>query len=301
MIIVRLMGGLGNQMFQYAFGRTLAQRHKTALKFDLSFLRARPENPTYTLRDYDLDIFGLSVPSASEGDVRRFEEARVPFAERAVSKVLRRTVPYYRKPVVFQQSHGFDEDVFRAPKDCLLIGYWQSERFFKQAESIIRKDFSFPLAVSSDVGVLLTEISAGESVCLNVRRGDYVSNPETNKMHGVCGSAYFSDAAAFLATKLRNPFFYVFSDDIGWCQENIRLPFPTRFVGHEYAGDRFASYLRLMSACRHFIIPNSTFGWWAAWLSGNQDKIIVAPKRWFADETRQAQAADVVPASWVRL
>ena len=136
-------------------------------------------------------------------------------------------------------------------------------------------------------------------VCLNVRRGDFVSNPLMNVEHGVLGLDYYYGAINEIIQKEKDIHIYIFSDDIEWCSNNLKFDVPTTFVDHTYAGEKFSSYLLLMQTCRHFIIPNSTFGWWAAWLSNHSNKTVIAPKRWFNDASRNTK--DILPNSWIKL
>jgi len=300
MIIVRLMGGLGNQMFQYAFGRALAVYHQAELKLDLSFLLARHKNATHTFRNYDLDIFpGVTEAIAKPEEISRYEMASHSIAARFFSKIRYCCVQYYSRPVVEQRGFVFDANVFKANDDCLLIGTWQSEKFFESIAGEIRKIFAPDADCSEAVSEMAARICGSRAICLNVRRGDFVSHARTNAFHGVCGIDYYSRAAAFIARRIADPVFYVFSDDPDWCCQNIRLQFPVVFVGHEYAGDRFRDYFYLMRNCEHFIIPNSTFGWWAAWLGNCAGKIVVAPERWFNKGSLPTH--DLLPRQWVLL
>ena len=151
---------------------------------------------------------------------------------------------------------------------------------------------------------LAERIRSAESVCVNVRRGDYVSSPSSIEFLGFVGTEYYSESIKIIYARVTNPTVFVFSDEIEWCIDNLRFDCPTTFVGHEYAGEKFRDYLYLMSLCKHFIIPNSTFGWWGAWLS-NSKGIVVAPKKWF-NATKwfngtDLDTSDLIPAGWIRL
>lgn len=146
---------------------------------------------------------------------------------------------------------------------------------------------------------LQNQIVSSESICLNVRRGDYVTNPVINKSHGVCGNEYYYKAIEKMNNYTEKPIIFIFSDDIPWCKENLNFEDPSVFVTHDYAGKKFEKYLKLMSLCKYFVIPNSSFGWWAAWLSGYPQKKVIAPQKWFPNP--EINTIDLIPATWERI
>ena len=135
----------------------------------------------------------------------------------------------------------------------------------------------------------------------NVRRTDFVHNPNSSLFHGFVGLEYYDRAVAHIAKNISRPVFFVFSDDIQWCQDHIHLEHPTHIVSHQFAGNKFGAYFKLMSMCKDFIIPNSSFGWWAAWLCTNREKQIIAPKRWYLDPVLNDQTSDLIPSGWLRM
>jgi len=286
MVTVRLVGGLGNQMFQYALGRTIAQRRGTSIALDVSSYRHDK------LREYSLGIFEIAEKF---GDFPRRGLAR------ALGLRLSRNLGRLRVPgftyVLAEKGFSFDPTVLDAPRDVYLDGYWQSEKYFKEIEHIIREEFALN-STMGNVQKLAERIQSTESVCVNVRRGDYVSLPSSIAFHGFVGTEYYAESIKVIHARVANPTVFVFSDEIGWCIDNLRFDCPTTFVGHDYAGEKFREYLYLMSLCKHFIIPNSSFAWWGAWLS-NTKGIVVAPKKWF--NTTELDTSDLIPTGWVRL
>ena len=170
---------------------------------------------------------------------------------------------------------------------------------FVEIENTIKKDFTFKEEFDLKNKELSEEIKSQNAVCLNVRRGDFVTNPATNKFHGVLTMEYFDKALEIIASKIRHFSIFIFSDDIEWCKENIKPQYPSRIVEHEYAGKQMFFDFRHMILCKHFIIPNGTFGWWAAWLSQNSQKIVIAPKKWFRDPN--INTCDLIPKTWIRI
>jgi hypothetical protein len=291
MIHVRLMGGMGNQMFQYALARSLAIKHRTEARVDLSFLLDRSVKRNFVFRDYDLGIFDVEIkPSFSPLALKLIGQTK----NRELNERMQRLVAR-GKNVVSERSFAFDPDVLESPDNSLLIGYWQSERYFIDRAEEIRKCFALEPRLNRKQKEMNNRIAAANSVCLNVRRGDFVGNT----YHGTMGVDYFERAANAIAERSPAPVFFVFSDDVAWCQEQIELRFETHYVDHAYAGPRFGVYLKLMTGCNHFIIPNSSFGWWAAWLGNREGKIAIAPEKWFEEET--IDTSDLIPAGWLRL
>lgn len=276
MIIVRLMGGMGNQMFQYAFGRALSLKYNTSLKIDLSFLKNRNMGSGFVYRDYDLDIFNVYEDFSVNYD--GVSVANEPFF-------------HYSDSLVNAISQVKDRNI-------LINGYWQSPKYFLGLDSQIKQDFDFKNKVedSEDENILnmVNLITNSNSVMINVRRTDYLN---TNH-HGVMGLEYIYKSVDIIKSKVDNPKFFIFSDDINWCKDNIILDNMV-IVDHSYKGDRFSYYLQLMVMCSHFIIPNSTFAWWAAWLNKNEDKIVIAPKKWLTDTN--INTSDIIPSNWIRI
>jgi hypothetical protein len=296
MVIVRLSGGLGNQMFQYAFGRSLTYHLNTSLKLDVSFLIDRTPVETHVFRDFSLDIFDLDAQVANfNGKHSVLSYLRTPSI--ALWKIKRKILGY--NLYIERRDSWFDAEVFNLKGNLYFEGNWQSLKYFNKIENIIRRDFSFKNRLSEDLTQLANEIQQPDSICLHVRRGDYVWQPYANKINGVKGIEYFSSALAVVLTKIKKGRIYVFSDDIDWCIKNLHLDRTVCFVEHEYPNKKSHEYLRLMSLCDHFVISNSTFSWWAAWLSQNSNKIVVAPKKWFEDST--IDTSDLIPENWIRI
>lgn len=293
MIIVKLMGGLGNQMFQYAAGKALAAHHSTALKLDLDFLLDRTPRGGFVFRDYDLDVFVLEAERASNRHTARYNRTSNTRVNR-YARALGAWIGKYRR--YHEQGFHYNEEFFRLPRNAYLDGYWQSPKYFAPIKDQIRADFTFKDSILEGSQRLKGAILNDNSVCINVRRADFLAS----SFHGVCDMEYFAPAIESVASKVFNPHFFIFSDDPPWCLENLRVSYPVTFVGHEHAGTKFSNYLQLMSLCKHYIIPNSSFAWWAVWLNGEyrHDRIVIAPRRWFTDPTWDTK--DLIPAEWLR-
>ena len=285
------MGGMGNQMFQYAFGRYLSVKHNTTLKLDLSILLDRTPRKDFVFRDYDLGIFDIEENFASEKEISAIRDwSPSPLLKKILKKIRGIRKNYIREPFP-----NFSGAVYHSPDNVFLDGYWQTEKYFQDIEDIIKKEFVVKEHLSEQALMLANQIRKNNSVCVNVRRGDFI----LNSYHNVCDLRYYRKAEAIISSKIQDPYFYIFSDDIEWCRENLGFYSPATYVSHEFAGKKFQDYLRLMSYCKHFIIPNSSFAWWAAYLSPSQNNIVIAPQKWVADDNYNEE--DVYRKNWIRI
>jgi len=291
-LIVNLIGGLGNQMFQYAAGRALALELGTPLRLDISgFAR-------YTLHQgFELPrIFTCPILVAGEDDVRGILGWQYPPRLR---RIISRPVmaAFRRKNFIIESSFRYCSGIKNVPDDSYLVGYWQSERYFADAVAQIREDFTFRIPLEMQNANLARQIGQSNAVSLHVRRGDYAADPMTTATHGLCSLDYYRMAISHIAERVQQPRFFVFSDDIAWTRNNLTIDFPHQYIDHNHGADSYND-MHLMSLCRHHIIANSSFSWWGAWLNRGGDKIVVAPKRWFANKT---DTQDLIPKNWVRL
>ena len=297
MVVVKLMGGLGNQMFQYAFAKNLALKNNTSLKVDLSFLLDRTPRENFVFRDYDLDIFNLQADFISEDELIKFKAKKSqPFIDRLFLRK-KESETFF----LDEKNFHFDPTNLVNEKHIYVNGYWQTEKYFSEIEPLIRNDFKFKLPLNEIESELNRKIESTNSVCVNFRRTDFVHLKSSADTHGLTEMNYYQNAFELMHTRIDNPHFYIFSDDIDWCRENVKMDFPHSFVDHSYKGFKFSAYLRLMKNCKHFIIPNSTFAWWAAWLSDNEHKIVIAPRQWFKDQFLQSQTEDIFLENWIKL
>jgi hypothetical protein len=271
MIVVELSGGMGNQMFQYAFGRYLAHKHNTKLFLDTHYLLDRSPNRTFIPRNYDLSIFNIEENIASEKISSEYGTLRSK-----LTKAKQKIFKPKELEIITETSMQVLEDIDKISDNVYLKGYWQNNKYFDEVLDTIKQDFSFSKDLSKNCENLMSDIQNSNSVCLNVRRVDFV----TNSSHGALKSSYYKNAEEVIKNKVENPVFFIFSDDIEWCKENIKPNYRTVYVEHSFAGEKFKDYLELMLNCKHFIIPNSSFAWWAVRLSPNNNKVVVAPEFW---------------------
>lgn len=294
MIVVKLMGGLGNQMFQYAAGLSLALTKKTELLIDESFLIAETNN-LYTKRNLELQCFNLDIKIANEKDIKRFNITR----SNKYIRSLQRNFPFlFSNLYAAESGMTFQKEFFNFPKNTYLDGFWQSEKYFKNIESVLEKKFTPKETPNSENRDWLNKITNSESVSLHIRRGDYIINKNSQEHHGNLILSYYNNALNEIKSKHSNIEVFVFSDDLDWCKENLNLKFKTYFVDANQKLN-FHLDLFLMSHCKHNIIANSSFSWWGAWLNKNPEKIVIAPKKWFANES--INTSDLLPVKWIKM
>ena len=287
MIIVRIIGGLGNQMFQYAAARALALETGLEVKIDTTWYdekRFAGDSP----REFGLDAFDVKLPKATKEEVTALKGLSYQ-ARKYAAKVRRRLVG---------ENFGFDPAFFATPDGTYLEGYWQSAAYFEKHAAVIREDFQLSRGFGTIGEALADEIGSGEdAVSIHVRRGDYVSNSKVSRTYGVLGQEYYAAAAARVAKEVPGPRFFVFSDDIDWVRDNLRVGEAARFVSGSSLTPQ--EEVLLMSRCRNHVIANSSFGWWGAWLDASPEKLVIAPRKWFV--SWRLRHRRTVPDNWIRL
>ncbi|MFN3076457.1 MAG: alpha-1,2-fucosyltransferase [Alphaproteobacteria bacterium] len=292
MIIIRLSGGLGNQMFQYALGRRLALERRVPLALDIEGFA------TDALRTYRLNHFRISATIATRADYRRV----VPWPAFLRGR-FERLWPISRRRILQERQFSFMPSILACGRSAYLAGYWQTERYFDTIPEVIRSDFRLLEPMAASRQALAARMRDGVSVSVHVRRGDYVADPVVRTVHGTCSPEWYERTMEKMAASLtmgqgRTPTFFVFSDDPDWARENLPSRWPTHFVPPDSDGREFED-LHLMAQCHHHITANSSFSWWGAWLNPDPRKQVMVPARWFADAPRDTR--DMIPASWMRV
>lgn len=292
MIIVKLRGGLGNQMFQYAVGKAVANRVNVPLKLDITYFE------THKLRSYQLGCFNIQENFASIEEINRFMPRYKHIAASYYYKIRAKLLPWYKQKLIKERSFSYNSDIIKINRSAYLDGYWQSEKYFEDISDIIRCEFTLKHKPNSLNSQFLEKIDNVNSVSLHIRRGDYISNLLTMQTHGVLSLDYYRNALNFITKEIKDSNIFVFSDDIEWAKENLNFTLPLNFIDHNKDGQDYED-LRLMSRCKHHIIANSAFSWWGAWLSGYPKKIIFAPKNWFSNYDLDTK--DLIPEDWRKI
>lgn len=283
-VILRLNGGLGNQMFQYAFGRAIAEHHGAEIEIDRSLY-----DLPYVPERYRLDEFSLNpkfTPGWRSQVHRVLLSAKLPAAMRAFLCWVTRTEIVLDKPVVSAERGR-----------ALLVGYFQFPKAFQDNLDILRQELTFPIKGAYPTA-LLARIKAGPSVAVHIRRGDYVSVSAFSNTLGVLSADYYHQAMDVLRARLGPVRFFVFSNDPAWVRDHI-LPQALDAEQVDLGKDgRDITEMGLMTACDHFVVANSTFSWWPAMLAPGKDKVVIAPDPWFRNAS--GAGADLLLPKWVR-
>lgn len=305
MIIIGLKSaGLGNCMFQYAAAKSLAIQNDTIVKFDVINLNKqqmpfeRETNSKITdLLKSSIGVFNVNYKIANKIEVEKFkgwiEDRRI---SSRIKKKIRNITKYY--PVSYfreKRIHEYDSTFFDNTKDTYLEGTFINPKYFENVADVISKEFRFKSQSIRKNKDLLEEIQLCNSVSIHVRRGDYVNNKCTRNIYPVYGIDYYKKATQIISKKTSNLKFFIFSDDIKWVKDNFNFFKNSTIVDHNGINKGYED-LRLMMHCKHNIITNSTFSWWAAWLNTNTNKIVIVPRKWRNDDI---DTSDLLLDSWI--
>lgn len=271
-----MMGGLGNQLFQYSMVRSLSIDKKTDFLMNLSYYEGELAKSLAHL-DFKLNHFNVDFnKQISEEELTNLNVKRIvePLSSDNFAK--------------FIDFKNYSDNI-------RLTGYWQDERYFKHNEHIIKNELQVVTPPNKKNQKMIDEISDVNSVCMSFRRGEYL-DPYFIAQFGICTEEYYKKAINFMIKRVENPVFFIFSDDIEWIEDNVKLDYSTIPVNINGAGDEHEE-LRLMTLCDNFIMANSSFSWWGAWLSKNENKNVFAPTPWFNSFTKQS----ILCSDWIQL
>ena len=296
MITVILRGGLGNQMFQYASGLGIAKKNGTTLALDSTYLNDRSPRGNFTRRNYDLDIFETDPDRTLLSKISAKFPLPVVWLGADFFGAIAGDFLGIRKFFRERTDFAFDQETFNAGQSAILWGFWQNEKYFDGAKDEVRAAFRFKKSNNEAFLEAKKNILAVNAISLHVRRGDYTL-PKYLKVYGATDTSYYDRAIAYISERVDSPHFFVFSDDIDWCRNNIKTSAPVTYMDDATAGRKASGHLELISLCKHNIIANSTFSWWGAWLNQSPGKIVVAPKRWHADLTK----GDLISEQWIKI
>ncbi len=285
MIITRIIGGMGNQMFQYAAGLSLAMKHETVLKLDLADMGKDPS------RGFELTKLNTNIIPATFEETQPYRESSL--TKRAMLKLLpAHKRGYYKEPHFKADPHFQD-----ARDGSYLKGYWQSWKYFYDIKETIQEQFRVKDEYLGGVKELGNSFRDNHTVSVHIRRGDYTSRAAL-KYNGLLDGDYFNSALARMKVEHQGLEVKFFSDDINWVKTHVRTDLPHEFITGVSSHSAIEDFY-LMQQCRHHIIANSSFSWWAAWLNAQPGKLVIAPAKWFA--TSKNDTSDLFPPEWIIL
>jgi len=279
-IRIKLTGGLGNQMFQFATGFATAKKNNVRLSLDLSYINQRQLFNGFELEKV-FDIYS-KVSFLNKG---------LSFKSINFKEILNKIdITFYN----FKEPHfHYTSNILDIPKHSFLDGYWQSELYFKNYSKEIKKIFNFSNQLDKQNHLIANDISKNNSISIHIRRGDFLLKRNNN--HNIDLKDYYLKAIDKSSKCFKNPKYFIFTDDPLWVTENFILDYSYIIVDVNYGTKSFFD-MYLMSLCKSNIIANSSFSWWSAWLNNNEDKIVYAPKDWFNDKSICTD--HLIPNSW---
>lgn len=297
MIIVNLMGGLGNQMFQYATAKRLSIINNTELRIDAFNFKKLTANSEHT---FQLTNFNLSAKQASRSEIWKIVQPINPVA-RAFGSLLGRSPVKAKTNAIFREQDGcdFKPEILELESDRYLVGYFNSYKYFDSIRNVLVDEYKLKEAISLPGQEIVKLIETTNSVSLHIRRGDYVNDPAVYKsMEGIITDHFYRNAVDYIAAKINAPHFFVFSNDMAWVKESFNIPYPITYVDINSAQRGFED-LWLMSRCKHNITAGgSTFSWWAAYLNPNENKIVVRTEK-ISNVSKYNYPQDYFPVEWV--
>lgn len=301
MIIVKLTGGLGNQMFQYALGLHVSMINKLPLVMDLTAFEGIVADPHKGARVFSLKPFNLSAGIASIETLSKFNFYLKSLFFKRLLRFYTGKDSYFKRKYIIEPSSNyfhFDPRILKhiIQGDVYIEGYWQSEKYFNEIEDIIRKEFSFKDEPDEINKKIIQEMESVDSVSIHVRRGDNATSSSLG--NGVLPTEYYHAALRKLEVDVKAPVLYIFSDDPKWVEENLKFTYKTVYISHN-GDEKNYEDLRLMTHCRHHIIGNSTFSWWGAWLGKKSNQIVIAPKTYQANI--DISNTDFLPKEWIKI
>ncbi len=276
-------------MFQYAAGRSLSILHNCPLLLDTS------DFDGYLLHNgFELDhVFDISAKIAKKENLEsllgwQYHKKIRRFIKHDKLKIIRKS------NYIVEPHFNHWKNLSQISPPYYLDGYWQSELYFNDVIDTIRRDFIFKESLTGKNKELSEKIDETNSVSIHIRRGDYLNN-KNKKIHCICSLQYYQASINKILEKINNPTFFIFSDDIEWSRKNLTTDFDTTYISHNI-GKTSYNDMNLMSLCKNNIIANSSFSWWGAWLNSNQNKIVIAPKKWFSVKKN---TTNLYPSLWI--
>lgn len=285
MVVVQIIGGLGNQLFQYAFKMAYDSVNNEKCLIDNTAYK------DYLTFAYQLDLFHIENCVAGPAQIQQSKHAhwaiKYKFPFRFIKKCRYRTVKEKIENI-------YEPELLHRSGDVYFSGYFQTPQYFEHIRDDILRTFKLKKRLNKANSDMLQKIKkSGNAVSVHIRRGDYL---KFSDIYGCVTDKYYDNAMKYIADHIKKPKFFVFSDDIQWCRDNIPKCYDVVFVDINDGAHGYFD-MELMKNCKHNIIANSSFSWWGAWLNENPNKIVIAPKQWFNDN----RPTDIIPKDWIKM
>lgn len=288
-MIVRYKGGLGNQMFQYAL-RCNMEKAGYDVMDDLSSYRENPPSMPFKLTE----VFQNIILKETQEDISHIIEKSN--ARKLWTKIFNTVFPVTRRYYCERKALFYDKNVLKMKYAC-VEGYWQAAQYAKNVEEMLFERFEFPTIQNKEILSLIDQMEKGNSVSVHIRAGDYLTAENSAIFGGICTTQYYRNAIKQIEKEVKNPVFFVFSNDTEWCKENFQLDHVIWMDEDVLQPHEDWIEMYLMSCCKHNIIANSSFSWWSAFLNKNREKIVIAPGKWMNDN----EGRDICPKEWKRI
>jgi hypothetical protein len=304
MVVVKLFGGLGNQMFQYALGKSFSIKNNLEFKIES---KSGFEKDFYN-RKLGINNFNITAEEVNYAILPKkiIEKSKIKWVQKIVEYLdnkfpkINYLLCLNKWNIIHEKNKYFSPINYNGSRNLYLIGYWQSEKYFKNIREELINEFSLKNSLNNENLKIANLIINSNSVSVHYRRLHGISNGIVSKAHanthGVISEEYYENSIKYIKNKISDITFFIFSDDISWAKENLKNTENIIFVDINDDDKNFLD-LYLMSLCKHQIIANSSFSWWAAWLNKNPNKIIISPKKWYVDETLNKN--DTIPENWI--
>lgn len=297
MIVVRIYEGLGNQMFEYAYAYALSKRMKhkrRSVYIDVRDEMISEWDRNRIYRPIEISQFQISLPVAPAHVLKKWEYIK---NQSLLQKTIYRLAGYgkWKYQFLIERNYNYDKKYRKIKNNMYVSGWFQHCEYFETVRDDLLKEFALKqkFRIPDELNEILKRYQV---VSVHIRRGDYVSNLAVKKVMCYCGTEYYQRAIRYINAHAENIFLFVFTNDEEWVRRKLRLHLPYKLISNNYNLSDIQEMI-LMSKCKHNIIANSTFSWWGAWLNENEDKIVIAPKRWFVDKKRK----NIAKKEWVQL
>lgn len=273
-MIIRLNGGLGNQLFQYSLGCALKEKYGVQIKYDESLVKKDK------LRECGIEYF-----------VDDYEKTTK--LENIIWKVMSKLSKGKGFGICTEKEYFLHEEIL--PQYRFLNGYWQNTKYFEDIRPRLIEQITYRGELNEKQIDIIESMQKVNSVAVHIRRGDYL---KLSEVYAVAGLEYYSKAMEYFNNQDANCVFYMFSDDISWCKENFGERNNIIYIDQKISNSPYIDF-ELMRYCRNYIIANSTFSWWASWLSKTETQTMIAPSKWFHVEKTQNRIGDALLKGYI--